>query len=132
MLRFALSMGLILIAIAESRGQDATDVQVRAEGRSRMIARLDELVAARMRTAGFEAAPQGTDEEFVRRIYLDLTGAIPRVAEAMAFVHDEQPDKRARLIDALLDSPAHATHMANTWRNIMLPGGLNLDQINNV
>jgi hypothetical protein len=49
-----------------------------------------------------------------------------------AFLADESPDKRAKLIDHLLDSPSHATHLANTWRKIMLPGGLNIEQINNV
>ncbi|HMC11594.1 MAG TPA: DUF1549 and DUF1553 domain-containing protein, partial [Pirellulaceae bacterium] len=94
--------------------------------------RIDELVRARIKSAGFEPAALAGDEEFIRRVYLDLAGAIPRVAEVREFLADERTDKRARLIDVLLDSPAHATHLANTWRNIMLPGGLNLDQINNV
>lgn len=97
-----------------------------------MIARIDQLVLSRIQAAGFQPASPTADEEFLRRVYLDLTGAIPRVHDARKFLADDQADKRSRLIDALLDSPAHATHLANTWRNIMLPGGLNLDQINNV
>src|SRR5262245_31920894 len=114
------------------RGQESDEAQARAAARAAMIGRIDELVAARIKSAGFEASPRAGDEEFIRRVYLDLTGAIPRVAETREFLADQRPDKRARLIDVLLDSPAHATHLANTWRNIMLPGGLNLDQINNV
>ena len=64
-------------------------------------------------------APFCCDPDFDRRVYLDLTGAIPRVAEARAFLADEREGKRALLIDLLLESPAHATHLANTWRNIM-------------
>jgi Protein of unknown function (DUF1549)/Protein of unknown function (DUF1553) len=104
----------------------------RAAARTAVVRRIDELVGAKIKAAGMEPAGRAGDEEFVRRVYLDLTGAIPRVAEARAFLADERPDKRAKLIDALLDSPAHATHLANTWRNIMLPGGLNLEQINNL
>ncbi|HEX5105598.1 MAG TPA: DUF1553 domain-containing protein, partial [Pirellulaceae bacterium] len=69
---------------------------------------------------------------FLRRVSLDLTGAIPRVADVRAFLADQAPDKRARMIDRLLSSPAHATHLANTFRHIMLPGGMDLEQINNI
>jgi uncharacterized protein DUF1549/uncharacterized protein DUF1553 len=115
-----------------ARGQETDEGIAKAAARAGMIRRLDDLVGARIKAAGLEPAALANDEEFVRRVYLDLTGAIPRVAEAREFLADQRPDKRARLIDVLLDSPAHATHLANTWRNIMLPGGLNLDQINNV
>jgi uncharacterized protein DUF1549/uncharacterized protein DUF1553 len=124
----SLLLGTALVA----SGQENDEAQVKAAARAAMIRRLDELVVARIKAAGFEPAARAGDEEFIRRVYLDLTGAIPRVAEVRDFLADERPDKRAQLIDALLESPAHATHLANTWRNIMLPGGLNLEQINNV
>jgi hypothetical protein len=108
------------------------EAQAKATARAAMVQRIDELVEARIKTAGFEPTALADDGEFLRRVYLDLTGAIPRVAEVREFLADERPDKRAKLIDTLLNSPAHATHLANTWRNIMLPGGLNLEQINNV
>jgi hypothetical protein len=97
-----------------------------------MVARIDELVNARISAAGLSPAKGASDEEFLRRVHLDLVGAIPRVSAVREFLADERPDKRARLIDALLDSPGHATHLANTWRSFMLPGALNLEQINNV
>lgn len=103
-----------------------------AEKRPAMIARIDELIAQRLTAAGYNAALTSTDAEFLRRVSLDLAGAIPRVSAVREFLADEQPDKRTRLIDSLLDSPGHATHLANTWRSFMLPGGLNLEQINNV
>ena len=106
-------------AAAAVWAEGSEEARAKAAARQAMIARIDELVAARIKAAGFEPAEQASDEEFLRRIYLDLTGAIPRVSEARAFLADKSPDKRARLIDTLLDSPAHATHLANTWRNIM-------------
>jgi hypothetical protein len=123
---------VILAAAAPAIAQEPKDAADHAQARAAMIRRLDELVEARIRAAGFQPAPHSSDEEFLRRVYLDFTGAIPRVAEVRAFRADQNPDKRARLIDALLDSPAHATHLANTWRNIMLPGGLNIEQIGNL
>ena len=47
------------------------------------------------------------DEEFLRRVHLDLTGTIPTPADVNAFVADTAPDKRARKIDALLASDAY-------------------------
>jgi hypothetical protein len=100
--------------------------------RAAMIRKIDERINERLAAAKVEPAPLADDGEFLRRVYLDLTGVVPRVSEVREFLADKSPDKRAKLIDKLLDSPAHATHLANTWRNIMLPGGLNIEQIQNV
>lgn len=55
-------------------------------------------------------APMSGDEEFCRRVYLDLTGRIPTVEQLTRFVKDTANDKRDRLIDELLDSPAWVDH----------------------
>ncbi|MBT6155535.1 MAG: DUF1549 domain-containing protein [Planctomycetaceae bacterium] len=57
-------------------------------------------------------APVAGDAEFLRRIYLDLTGMIPSSAEARAFLADQSPDKRTKLVDRLLGSPAYVRHIA--------------------
>lgn len=59
------------------------------------------------------AAPRASDEEFLRRVTLDLTGTIPTSTEARAFLADKAKDKRTRLIDRLLASPAYARHLAD-------------------
>ena len=46
-----------------------------------------------------------TDSEFIRRAYLDILGTLPKVEETRAFLRDSAPDKRARLVDALLARP---------------------------
>jgi hypothetical protein len=56
----------------------------------------------RMRIAPSELC---TDEEFVRRVYLDCIGVLPTPAEVSAFLSDAAPDKRAKLVDSLLDRP---------------------------
>ena len=93
--------------------------------------RVDELLAHRWSEAGVEPAPPAADAEFVRRVCLDLTGVIPSVSRVRAFLDDPSPDKRARLIDELLSSPRYATHMATTWRKLILPRGLDPDQLQN-
>jgi hypothetical protein len=96
-----------------------------------MAARVDEFLAARWKEANVSPSAPASDEEFVRRVFLDLTGVTPKVSQSRKFFAEEMPD-RARLIDDLLASPGHATHLANLWRSIMLPGGLELEQFNNI
>ena len=58
-------------------------------------------------------APLAADDEFLRRVTVDLTGIIPTATEARAFFADRGADKRARLVDRLLASPAYPRHMAD-------------------
>src|SRR5262249_28533200 len=60
-----------------------------------------------------------------RRVYLDLAGRIPRVAEVRDFLADRAPDKRRRLVGELLDSPHYVQHFSNTWRALVLPNSNN-------
>lgn len=96
-----------------------------------MAAKIDQLIEARLDEAGWQPAPQCSDEVFLRRVSLDLTGVLPTVSEARSFLKDDRPDKRSRLVERLLQSPAHPTHMASMWRNIMLPRGFDRAQLNN-
>jgi hypothetical protein len=70
--------------------------------------RIDQAIAAAL--PDFDK--QADDAEFLRRITLDLTGAIPTAAEARAFFKDTSSTKRPQLIDRLLASPEHARHLA--------------------
>ncbi|MGD9647118.1 MAG: DUF1549 domain-containing protein [Pirellulales bacterium] len=70
--------------------------------------RIDQLIYARMPT---EAAPRSTDSEFLRRVYLDLTGCIPSSVEARAFIDRSDSGKRTALVDQLLASPEYARRM---------------------
>lgn len=60
------------------------------------------------------------DLEFLRRISLDLAGSIPSSETARAFLADNRPDKRSRLVDQLLASDAYARHMATTFDNLLM------------
>jgi hypothetical protein len=94
----------------------ATD-PARAEERLHVV--IDRLIALQTPEYDKLAAPICTDDEFVRRIYLDLAGMIPTAAETRAFLADAEPNKREKLIDKLLASPEHARHMQRVF-DVML------------
>ncbi len=66
---------------------------------------IDEILFAGMRANGITPADPATDQEFLRRVTLDLTGRIPTAGETSAFLADASPGKRTALVDRLLDSP---------------------------
>lgn len=73
--------------------------------------------------------PMANDEQFVRRVYLDIVGRIPNYDESMAFIKDSSPKKRADLIDMLLESEGFKAHLFNYFAE-MLRLKDNLDQAN--
>jgi uncharacterized protein DUF1553/uncharacterized protein DUF1549 len=76
---------------------------------------IDAHVFAKLKILQIEPAPLSTDEEFVRRAYLDAVGRIPTPAEARAFLADKDEKKRAKLIDALLGLPEFADLWGLKW-----------------
>ena len=66
---------------------------------------IDEHVFAKLAALRIEPSDQCTDEEFVRRAFLDAAGTLPTADEVRGFLADKSPDKRAKLIDAVLDRP---------------------------
>lgn len=65
---------------------------------------VDNAIFGKLAEVGVRSARLSSDEEFVRRIYLDLTGRIPTPDQARAFFADTNENKRAALIDSLLYS----------------------------
>ena len=60
------------------------------------------------------------DALFARRVYFDLWGLPPTPAQLAAFLHDTRPDKRTRLIDALLaDSEPYAENWISWWDDLL-------------
>ncbi len=78
---------------------------------------IDEGQAAKKATP----APLADDSEFLRRVYLDLAGRIPRNSEVREFLADSAPDKRVQLVARLLESPQYVNHMTHVYRALLLP-----------
>jgi hypothetical protein len=92
-----------------------------------LAAAIDHFLAKRMAAQGAKAAPLADDAEFIRRVYLDLSGCVPPLMDARDFIDDERPDKRRIWVEMLLDGrkpsrkpDAYALHFANVWRAWML------------
>ena len=94
-----------------------------------MTRQVDQRILDRLRSAGVPPGPPADDSEFLRRASLDLTGVIPSVAEVREFLSDRRARKRELLVDRLLASPRHATHLAITWRRMMLPADFDASQL---
>jgi hypothetical protein len=113
-----------VLAVTSIASESKNSDSAAATDHRQMGRRIDELLAAEWKAAGVAPAPTSSDGEFLRRAYLDLTGVIPRVSEVREFLADERADKRELLVAQLLASPRYATHMATTWRNRILPLGV--------
>ena len=66
---------------------------------------VDTLVFEKLKQLQILPSDLCSDEEFIRRAYLDATGRLPRPEESLAFLNAKSADKRARLVDELVDSP---------------------------
>jgi len=64
-----------------------------------------------------EASASASDEEWVRRIYLDLLGRIPTMEEARKFLADESPRKRSVLTEELLEHEDYVRNFTTVWSN---------------
>jgi hypothetical protein len=82
-------------------------------------AEIDALIDRTLAESKAPAARPTTDEEFVRRAYLDLTGTAPAPDELRAFVASKARHKRAALVDTLLDGPEYAANWARYWRDVI-------------
>src|SRR5581483_11195003 len=82
---------------------------------------IDRHLQADWRSRGIEPAAPADDAEFVRRVYLDVIGRAPKVAETREFLADRAPDKRAKLVEKLLATPSHANHFASATRAAWIP-----------
>jgi hypothetical protein len=106
--------------------------QVDAISADELAAHIDAHLTAAWKSANITPAPLATDSEYVRRIYLDLIGRIPSVAETLDFLEDARANKRPLLVENLLERGAWAAHFANTWRDLLLAGNNNPELRNQV
>jgi hypothetical protein len=60
-----------------------------------------------------------SDQEFVRRAFMDACGVLPKPEEAKAFLDSKEPNKRAKLIDQLLERPEYADFWTLKWSDVL-------------
>lgn len=124
--RFSLTVALSLLAIqltashsiGESPAVNSPSVNSPATNSPAPI--IDQWISTHWQETNCRPAPVCSDDEFVRRLYLDVAGRIPTRTEWTNFRADTGLDKRQRLIDQLLASDEYAVHFANQWNAHLL------------
>ncbi|MBL8814660.1 MAG: DUF1553 domain-containing protein [Planctomyces sp.] len=83
---------------------------------------IDALVNAKLQRMKILPSAVADDAEFLRRVYLDITGSTPSIEEVNAFLTDptETVAKRTALVDRLLNSPLYVEHWTLKWSDLLL------------
>ena len=110
---FGLTMATVTLCLLASiaTGQDSA-VEVAAQ--------IDESIAKELKATETTPADRSTDEDFLRRVTLDIAGTLPSAGQVTLFGLDPSRNKRAKLIDELLASDDYAETWARYWRDVIL------------
>lgn len=80
---------------------------------------IDQKLAAKWKDLGLLPSPLCSDEEFLRRLYLDAIGTLPTPEEIRAFLADKDPQKRQKAIDKVLDRGEFTDWWALKWGDLL-------------
>ncbi len=81
--------------------------------------KIDALVEASLAKQGLSPNAAADDHTFVRRAFLDISGAIPNLIQTNAYAGSKVARKEEALVDGLLNSYGYAAHMYNYWAGIL-------------
>jgi hypothetical protein len=87
---------------------------------------IDELNLAQLQKLRLLPSEPADRETFIRRATIDTIGRLPTVEEVEAYVTDDRPGARGRLIDRLLASDAFVDYWAYKWSDVLLINGTKL------
>jgi hypothetical protein len=82
---------------------------------------IDQEINKRLQAEKVKSTGLCSDEEFIRRVYLDIVGVIPTADKVTAFLASKEPNKRAKVIDDLLADARFGHFIAETWAIQMIP-----------
>ena len=80
---------------------------------------IDKHTSAKWKELNISPSELCSDEQFVRRVNLDITGSLPSVENVKKFLDDKSSNKRDKLVDALLETPEYAYYFANKWADVL-------------
>jgi len=103
-----------------------TEIPTSAFSESPKANLIDEFVLEKLEQLNLPPSPRCRDSEFIRRAYLDTIGVLPTVEETKAFLKDDSPEKRAKLIDELLNRPEFVDYWTYKWSDLLLLSGQRL------
>lgn len=79
---------------------------------------VDAFVLAKLEENGMNPNSPAAKTTLIRRVYFDLVGLPPTVADVRAFLNDNSPDAFAKVVDRLLASPQYGEHWARYWLDV--------------
>ncbi len=91
---------------------------------------IDDEVNRRLVELRLPASPGCSDQEFIRRLYLDALGVLPTPEEVAAFLADKSNQKREKLIDQVLGRPEYIDYWTYKWSDLLLISTKKLPQSN--
>ena len=102
-----------------SKENSSSALSVPRERVLEISSKIDSLVEAKLKANGQTRNDLASDEIFLRRIYLDVIGRIPTLQETRQFLNRKSANKRAELIDELLDSYGYTSRQFNFWADLL-------------
>jgi hypothetical protein len=81
--------------------------------------KFDRLMLQQWRRLSVAPSPLADDATFIRRVTIDICGTLPTPQEIVEYLADQRADKRARLVDRLLNRPEYASYFALKWADIL-------------
>ena len=82
---------------------------------------IDDLIWEKLSRLNITASGLCDDHVYLRRVTTDISGRLPSPDEVSEFLADDDPNKRAKLVDRLLEEPDFADHWANKWMDLLRP-----------
>lgn len=80
---------------------------------------VDKFVFDQLKELGLPPSEICDDSTFIRRVTLDIAGRLPTLNETENFLSDAKADKRAKLVDRLLESDGYSSYFAQKWTSIL-------------
>jgi hypothetical protein len=117
-----------LVAVAQIASPLPNQVDATIFAKSPRKSYIDDLVLKKLQSLNIPPSAECSDNEFIRRAYLDAAGILPTLAELQAFVKDKSADKRARLIDQLLARAEFVDYWTYKWSDVLLISSRKLPQ----
>ena len=114
-----LLLGVLVAALCGQGAEPGIVLPFETEWQGAATNSIDTMVLSVLQEQGIEHANRCSDEVFVRRVYLDVIGTLPEPQEVRGFLKDRDPDKRAVLIDALLERDEFAEYWGLKWCDLL-------------
>jgi hypothetical protein len=133
--------GLIVLAVSHpSRAEDPKPGVSPGRTTGAKLDYIDSMLKESWEENNVKPSKRSSDEEFLRRAYLDVLGRIPNIREANVFLHvaekgkgkdkEKEGDKRVKLVEYLLADVDYPKNFATQWKVILLGRKMQQREVN--